>query len=141
MAFTWNKKTKTIAWIVGITLLIALLLILTRKKSKAQSKPSLLPGDNPVNDPALDSATSHDNVSEQESNTFPLKFGKRGKEVEQAQMYLLKKYGAQFPKYGIDGIWEKETEDNMVTHMKKNSISKDFYYKVGMDKFKTTKFK
>ena len=141
MAFTWNKKTKTIAWIVGITLLIILLLILTRKKSKAQQKSSLPSGDSSENETALAPSNIEDNISEQESNPFPLKFGKRGKEVEQAQMYLLKKYGAQFPKFGIDGVWKGETEENMVNHLKKNTISKDFFYKVGMDKFKTTKFK
>lgn len=136
----WSKKTKTIVWVsIGALLLIILIIVLASGKSKAETPPTGLPSDQ---DKAEDKKSSGDQSTVQvQKEIFPLKYGKRGKEVEQAQIYLLKEWGAQFPKFGIDGVWKQETEDNMVKFLKKNSISKDFYLKTGMDKIKTSTFK
>lgn len=139
---TWNKKTKTIAWItVGVILLVIIILIATsgKAKDKAQKKSD---GSTGGNDAAATPQDIPQNVSAPVAtqSTFPLKKGKRGKEVEQAQIYLIKKYGAKFPKYGVDGVWGNETEGNMVKFLHKNTISQSFYQSTGMDKIKTNVF-
>jgi hypothetical protein len=75
------------------------------------------------------------------TDAFPLKKGRKGKRVEQLQTYLLKTYGAQFTSYGIDGIWGDETESLVMKFLKKDTVSEEYFYKVGMDKIVTTKFK
>lgn len=134
----WSNKTKTIVWVsIGAVLLIILIIVLASGKSKAQTTPQQ---QDPDKFGDKKPAGEQSSASVQQP-TFPLKYGKRGKEIEQAQIYLLKEWGAQFPKFGIDGVWKQETEDNMVKFLKKNSISKDFYLKTGMDKIKTNIYK
>jgi len=138
----WNKRTKTIALIAGIIFLIVIIILITTGKSKAKTKEKSLPADQDQNPKVLTpEENSKTSIEPPITETFPLKRSKQGKEVEQAQMYLIKNFGAKFPDHGVDGIWGKETEANMMKHLKKNSISKDFFYKVGMDKFKTINFK
>lgn len=72
---------------------------------------------------------------------FPLKKGKQGKEIEQLQTFLLTKYGAQFPKWGIDGTWGEETEANVVKFLKKDTVSKIYFDKAGIGRYKTNKYR
>jgi hypothetical protein len=140
---TWNKKTKTIAWItVGVILLIIIILIATSGKAKAQDKSKKKSDESTGGSEAAAPQNLPETVTPPQTtqSTFPLKKGKRGKEVEQAQIYLIKKYGAKFPNYGVDGIWGNETEGNMVKFLHKNTISQNFYKSTGMDKIKTSVF-
>ena len=75
------------------------------------------------------------------SGVFPLKKGSRGKEVEQVQIYLLREYGAQYPKSGIDGIWGNETDVNVTKFLKKDNVSEASYNKWSLGKIGTSKFK
>lgn len=63
---------------------------------------------------------------------FPLKLGSVGQEVIQLQTWLNKEYNAQFPRFGIDGRIGPETLANMKKYLKRDTISFDFYQKVGM---------
>jgi hypothetical protein len=77
------------------------------------------------------------------NDSFPLKYGKCGKRIEQFQMYLLKQYGAQFSAYGIDGKWGDETEvlaNKFITKNAPFSISEDYFNKTGMGGYKTVKY-
>jgi hypothetical protein len=67
------------------------------------------------------------------NDSFPLKRGKRGKRVEQLQMYLVRKYGASFPQWGVDGIWGDETEGNVQKFLKRDNVSQDFFNKLNVD--------
>jgi hypothetical protein len=75
------------------------------------------------------------------TDSFPLKLGKCGKRVEQLQMWLLKQYGAQFTTYGIDGKWGEETDHLVRKHLLKDSVSEDYFYKVGAAQFITVRYK
>lgn len=76
-------------------------------------------------------------------DSFPLKYGKCGRRVEQFQLYLLKTYGAQFSTYGLDGKWGDETEMLAKRYILKNepfSISEDYFNKLGMFNYHTVKY-
>ncbi|HEX8546144.1 MAG TPA: hypothetical protein VF691_04230 [Cytophagaceae bacterium] len=79
--------------------------------------------------------------SSKDEEVFPLKKGKQGKEIEQLQTFLLTKYGAQFPKWGIDGNWGEETETNVIKFLKKDTVSKIYFEKAGIGRYKTNKYK
>ena len=64
--------------------------------------------------------------------SFPLKFGKTGKRVEQAQEYAKQNEGAAFTKHGTNGVWDKETEAEIMKAFKRNNISKAFFIKKEM---------
>ncbi len=73
-----------------------------------------------------------------EVDPFPLKYGKAGKEVKQAQMAakfkLLREDGVNnsFPIYGCDGEWGTETSEWMLRAFKRDNISKEFFNKTLM---------
>lgn len=70
---------------------------------------------------------------------FPLKYGAKGKEVEQLQGYLIREYGAQVSLDGrADGTWGDLTEAAAVKFLKRNNVSKDFFEKTKMNEIKTT---
>lgn len=120
-----DKKTRIILLIAAaIIVLIAFWYFFLRKKN-----PKL------ISENATDVATTQN-----AEDPFPLKLGKQGKEIEQLQTYLLTKYGAQFPQFGIDGVWGDETENNVRKFLKKDSVSRAYFSKVGIDKYRTTKF-
>jgi len=76
-------------------------------------------------------------------DSFPLKYGKCGKRVEQFQLYLIKNYGAQFSTYGVDGKWGDETDMLAKRYILKNepfSISEDYFNKTGMYAYNTIKY-
>jgi hypothetical protein len=77
------------------------------------------------------------------NDSFPLKYGKCGKRVEQFQIYLIRTYGAQFSTYGVDGKWGDETETIAKKFILKNepfSISEDYFNKTGMAYIQTVKY-
>ncbi len=57
------------------------------------------------------------------------------------QIFLLRNFGAQFPKFGIDGEIGDETIGNMKKFLNTESISKSTFLKNGMDQLKTAKYK
>lgn len=57
-----------------------------------------------------------------EDNSFPLKRGKRGDNVRAWQQWLISKK-FQLPRYGADGIFGKETEDETLKVLGKKEVS------------------
>lgn len=118
-----SKKTKIIIALALAVIVIAIIVYFVFIKNKQAADDS-----NP------DSAAEN-------SGVFPLKMGSKGKEVEQLQMYLLKQYGAQFPKFGVDGDWGTETDSNVQKFLKRDNVSQDVYTKWNLASFVTTKYK
>lgn len=58
--------------------------------------------------------------------SFPLKFGSTGESVRQLQLHVIS-LGGQFPKFGADGKWGAETEEQVLKFMGSNTISKDLF--------------
>ena len=124
MNLTRNQK---ILIAVGIVVLIIAVLLL-RKKFKNTDEVS------ETIDTEAEDVTAND--------TFPLKKGKRGKRVEQLQIWLVQKYGAKFPQFGVDGIWGNETEEAVTKHLKRDNISQDYWNKMeGITNIITNQFK
>jgi hypothetical protein len=116
----WNKLTrnqKIIAVAVVVALLLTAYFVFGRKKKNNDDVKTI--------DIDAEDVTQND--------TFPLKKGKRGKRVEQLQMYLVRKYGASFPKWGVDGIWGDETDGNVQKFLKRDNVSQDFFNKLNVD--------
>ncbi len=65
------------------------------------------------------------------SSVFPLKRGSKGVQVRQLQAYLLREFG--FPGK-IDGDFGPITEAAVLKNLMRNSVSEDYFKKVGMDK-------
>ncbi len=60
--------------------------------------------------------------------TFPLRVGSEGKEVEQLQRFLAKRFGAKFPKYGFDGKFgEPETLPSVKKHLGREEVSEELF--------------
>lgn len=127
------KLTKQQIYIIaGVVLLVIALVIIRARIKKAREEKEL----------------TVDGVAEDvtQTDTFPLKKGKRGKRVEQLQMYLIRKYGASFPQFGVDGIWGNETEMMVQKHLKRDNVSEDLWSKLTVDDkhistFVTNKFR
>jgi hypothetical protein len=120
---------KQIYIIVGVVVLIIALIIIRAKvkQSKANKEPETI-------DTEATDVTPND--------TFPLKKGKRGKRVEQLQTWLVQKYGAKFPQYGVDGIWGNETEEAVNKHLKRDNVSQEYWNKMeGVTNIVTNNFK
>ena len=120
---------KQIYIIVGVVVLIIALIIIRAKvkQSKANKEPETI-------DTEATDVTPND--------TFPLKKGKRGKRVEQLQIWLVQKYGAKFPQYGVDGIWGNETEEAVNKHLKRDNVSQEYWNKMeGVTNIVTNNFK
>ncbi|GAL83417.1 hypothetical protein MYP_644 [Sporocytophaga myxococcoides] len=73
-------------------------------------------------------------------DSFPLKIGKRGKRVEQVQIWLKKMDSSLFPA-GINGVFDQETENALLLHKKRTNISETFWNKISIGHFQTTIFK
>jgi hypothetical protein len=55
------------------------------------------------------------NTADSANDSFPLRFGSKGKRVTQLQNALVKKFGKSIlPKYGVDGMFGKEVESALV---------------------------
>jgi len=68
-------------------------------------------------------------------SVFPLRKGKKGKEVAQLQAWLLKKHGVNMPSV-VRGTWEDITEEIVKKVLNKNTVSKEYYLKTGMNTIK-----
>lgn len=101
-----KKKIITIAIILGVIILVLWLLFRNPKEKDLSAKIS-----------------------------FPLKKGSSPSEIQlgvlNLQKYLNQKYQARIKE---DGIWWTETESAVQTHLKRDNISRDVYYKWGLDK-------
>ena len=59
-------------------------------------------------------------------SSFPLKMGSNGERVKQLQKFIVQK-GGIFNKYGVDGVWDVETEEQVFNHLNTTKIEKDFF--------------
>ncbi len=76
--------------------------------------------------------------ADEEKSTFPLRLGSEGKEVEQLQRFLAKRYGAKFPEYGFDGKFgEPETLPNVKKHLGREEVSEEMFKTNRMADFST----
>ena len=66
----------------------------------------------------------------EEQGMFPIKLGKFGPEVKALQTHLATKYGATFPKFGIDGKFGPETLANVKKYLNKDTVSQEYYSKI-----------
>ena len=142
------KFTKRQLLIGGVILLLLIgvgvyLYLEYRKKKQTESSKD----DAPVIPLIPDNASGGQSTSTLFENcpndTFPLKYGKCGRRVEQFQMYLIKTFGAQFSQYGVDGKWGEETETLANKFITKNApftISEEYFNKTGMGAYKTLKY-
>lgn len=76
------------------------------------------------------------NEAKPEPKTFPLGLGTEGKEVEQLQLYLLKKNGLQ-SKY--DGVFDSTTESNVKSTFGVDQVTESLFREKRMSDFKTFK--
>ncbi len=134
-------------WIIAGTILLLLIAAIVylyvqyRKKKQAALATT---GEAPVIPlvPAT-AAPAQKPFSDCPNDSFPLKYGKCGKRVEQFQIYLIKTYGAQFSTYGVDGKWGDETEAIAKKFILKNepfTISEEYFSKTGMAYITTVKY-
>jgi hypothetical protein len=139
-SFLIQKKN----WVIGAAILLLLIgagvyfYLEYRKKKKAQQASQ--PGEVQVIPLIPDNVKPFTNCP---NDTFPLKYGKCGKRVEQFQMYLIREFGAKFSQYGVDGKWGDETETLANKYIIKNApftISEDYFNKTGMGAYKTLKY-
>jgi hypothetical protein len=133
------KLAVLVALAVLVILVAVLLYVRHRKKVKRDSEGAQDKSDSgrvlPLNPPAEGKLFA--NCSD---DSFPLKRGKCGKRVEQFQLWLMKKYGARFSTFGIDGKWAEETEAIAKKFITKNdpfSVSEAYFNKAGMGNIKT----
>jgi hypothetical protein len=131
-----NKLTTKQKIFIGVAILLAIFgIIYVRKvlKERKEAKGDL--GEPETIDTKAVDVTPND--------SFPLKRGKRGKRVEQLQIWLLQNKGAQFPQFSIDGIWGAETEGNVKKFLNRDNISEDYWNKTNppMSAIKTNIFK
>lgn len=96
------KMTKK-GWI--ITLIIAVIIVvviwfIVRSKKQAVDEPE----------------------NETENNGFPLKYGSRGENVEALQSWLISQ-GQSLPLFGVDGIFQDETQAALLAQTGKNTIT------------------
>ncbi len=73
-------------------------------------------------------------------NPFPLQHGSRGKKVEQLQLFLREKMGAQFPLFGIDGVFKDETLNKVKEFLRVDKVSEELFKEKRMTDFKTYQF-
>ncbi len=73
-------------------------------------------------------------------NPFPLKLGSTGRQVEQLQIYLMKKSGG-FPPEKLNGIFDKYTLEKLLKHCGRDQMSEQNFYKREIDQERTYKFK
>lgn len=67
---------------------------------------------------------------------FPLRVGSEGKEVEQLQRFLAKRFGAKFPEYGFDGKFgEPETLPVVKKHLGREEVSEELFRNERMGDF------
>ncbi len=136
-----NLDTKKKAFIIIAILLIAIAVywMFIRKKDEEQVDTALSDGT------GSGSTKEADPTAEAVVNdTFPLRRvhpAKRGKRVEQLQIWMLKNYGNVFPLHGVDGVLGDETLAAMKKFLNRDNISEAYFNKANMGAGKTQKFK
>ena len=65
--------------------------------------------------------------SVQKDSNFPLKMGSENARVSQLQKYLIKENDKALPAHGVDGLWGPEVEQEVMTQLGKNEVSKDLF--------------
>ncbi len=141
-----QKKILLITVIVLAAAVIGWIVYDSRRKKAATPAASNGAGDTAVDPNPLStlSALAGKMFSNCPSDSFPLKKGSCGKRVEQMQVWLLKKKGASFSTWGIDGKWGDETDAIVKKFILKNepySISEDYFTKTGMAAMQTSHYK
>ncbi len=130
-----DPKHKKIAIIVGIIILLVALYFWWKKRQEPQEATDVTP---PASGADSVQPTVTQTKSSSKKSPFPLKAGSSGHEVKQLQAYLLKQ-GAQFPLYGVDGNWGKnstETTNNVKKILNVSEVSEGLFKKLSMDKIK-----
>ena len=134
-----NSKTKKILIITAIVLAIGGGAYYFYKKKKEEKGEDVSDPFSALLNPASTQEAEQSNVTviekteadliEEVNNdsSFPLKMGKQGKRVEQAQSYVVTKKGGKLPTHGIDGLWGTETESAMVNNLNRDNISKAYF--------------
>ena len=128
-----TKKHGYIALIVLIAFVVIYFFFIRKntKKNKKDPFAVLLTDDEKV--VAISEEESAKRIEAvQNDPSFPLKMGKTGKRVEQAQVYAKLEKGAEFKIHGTDGVWDKETESELMNAFKRSNISKAFFIKKEM---------
>ncbi len=123
-------KNKKYIIIAAIVILIGIIAYYFYSKNKSEDTQLGVTGNN------TDNTTSPEVKSDVKSSVFPLVKGSKGDEVKQLQTFMLKNFGAQFPKYGIDGKLGDETIANMLKFLHTDKATKEEFLKFGMDKIK-----
>lgn len=146
----FTKRQLIIAGAILLLLIAIGIYFYLEYKKKKQSAQDSMPREAPVIPLVPDGAyTTFSNSSNYKlfsdcpNDTFPLKYGKCGKKVEQFQMYLIKNFGAKFSQYGVDGKWGEETETMANKFITKNApftISEEYFTKTGMGFYTTIKY-
>jgi hypothetical protein len=139
----WSTKQLIIGAVIVLVLFSIGIYLYWEYKKKKQAVQASQTGEAPVIPLIPDNAPAVPLFSDCPNDSFPLKFGKCGKRVEQFQMYLVREYGAKFSTYGVDGKWGDETELLANKFIIKNApftISEDYFNKTGMGAYKTLKY-
>lgn len=123
-----TKTHKQILFALSAVAVLALLWVLLKNKS-AKPVQAATPLE-PAIAPALPLA----------NDSFPLKVTSKGPRVEQLQMFLQRKKGAQFPKFGIDGHFQQETLESLQKHMGTSEVTEAMFKEYRMSDFKTYVF-
>lgn len=89
----------------AVPIVVGLYLIVRQLTKGSMQKPLPEPNPEPNPDP------TDPVVSPSSTDNFPLKRGSKGARVIELQKYILKKDPKALPKFGVDGIFGKETED------------------------------
>jgi hypothetical protein len=135
-----TRRQRLIVAVVVLALVAAVAVFVYRRRKAAQAAASApVAGEAKV----LPLVAAPALFSDCPNDSFPLKFGKCGKRVEQFQLYLIKQFGAQFSTYGVDGKWGEETEMLAKRYILKNdpfTISEDYFNKTGMYAYHTIKY-
>jgi len=74
------------------------------------------------------------------TDDFPLQVGSKGRRVEQLQLWLKAKHGAQFSRYGIDGSFGPETLGYVKEALVAQSVPEAIFRQNRMSDFRTKKF-
>ncbi|WP_299459076.1 hypothetical protein [uncultured Microscilla sp.] len=124
-----KKKLMIGAGILGaIALLILGVYFMNKRKKKIQIEYSTGELDEQTED--------REQTSVDEASPFPLSAGSKGKEVEQLQLYLLRKHGLE-SKY--DGVFDQITQDNVKRALTTEQVSQEVFKEKRMSDYKTFK--
>lgn len=130
--------------IAGIILVVLIIIYFVFLRKKDQEQPEVI---------ELGTGENTDTISVEEklfencpNDTFPLKYGKCGANVERMQIFLMRNYGEFLlgedgtSEFGADGKWGNETSEAVMRALKRDNVSEDYFFKVGMNNENVYKF-